>query len=175
MISPTICDGRNDVTSCFEARRQRVAVAGVSRRVHRQQHVAHHGQLIGREVFEHDPAFARGIEVGLAGNVDHVGVLEHRPIARLTRHVLPENGPSGPQVVEHVVGHAGDVAIGVVDVEIVGTASQVSRHFARSLRPVQNIDSGVRDEIIETIRPSTTGVAIRRSQPHTLFGTADPT
>ena len=101
----------------LEARRDRPAVVDVARRVHRQQHVAHHLELRGREVLEHHAALARREQLRLARDVHDVGVLQHRPVAGLAGHLLEVDGLGAPQLREHLVRRRGDVRVGVVEVD----------------------------------------------------------
>ena len=74
-------------------------------------------ELLGREVLEHDAALARREQLRLAGDVHDVGVLEHRPVAGLVRHLLQVDGLRAPQLGEHLVRRRADVGVGVVEVD----------------------------------------------------------
>ncbi len=101
----------------LEARRDRAAVVDVAGRIHRQQHVAHHLELLRREVLEHHAALARGEQVRLPRDVHDVGVLEHHPVAGLVGHLLEVHGLRAPQLREHFVRRRGDVGVGVVEID----------------------------------------------------------
>jgi len=110
----------------LEPLRQRLAVVGVPRRVHRQQHPAHHLERLGVEVLDDDAALARREQVRFTRDVDDVGVLEHRPEAGLAVHLLPVDGVVAPQRGQDVVRNAGDerVGAGQVDGRLHGVVSR---------------------------------------------------
>ena len=101
-----------------EVRRQRAPVLGVARRVHGQQHHAHHGQLVGIEVLDHDTPVGGREEVRVAGDVHDVGVLEDGPAPGAAVALLPVHGLGPSQVGEHLVGRPVHVLVGVEDVDL---------------------------------------------------------
>ena len=96
----------------LEALHQRPTMPEVAGRVHRQQHVAHHRQLLRRQVLQHDTALLRREQVRLRRHPDHVGVGQHRPVARLRGHLLPVHRLRPAQFGEHLVRRPADVRIG---------------------------------------------------------------
>jgi hypothetical protein len=78
----------------------------VLRRVHRQQHHAHHLERVGVEVLEHDAALARREQVRLTCDLHDIGVAQHCPEAGLAVHLLPRHRCGGTQFGQQVVGNA---------------------------------------------------------------------
>ncbi len=140
-------DARFELTdhARLEVRHEVVAELDVAGRVHREDHVAHHRELLGREVLEHHAALRGREQHRVFGDVDDVGVLEDRPVAGFARHVLEVDRLLTPQALEHGVGRPVDVAVGRIDVDLVGhrapavvvpllDGSALSPHGASQLR-----------------------------------------
>jgi hypothetical protein len=102
-----------------EVGRQRLAVGGVLRRVHHQQHVAHHVEPFRVEVLEDDAAEPGGEDLGVAGDVDDIRMAEHRPVTGLAGHVLPVDRVGPPQLGERLVDRVAQVPVRVVDIDLV--------------------------------------------------------
>jgi hypothetical protein len=92
--------------------------ASPARRVHGQQHHAHHGQLVGVEVLDHDPALRGREEARVARHVHDVGVLEDGPAPGAVGPLLPVDGLGAPQMGEHLMGRPVHVLVGVEDVDL---------------------------------------------------------
>jgi hypothetical protein len=96
----------------LEAGEQRPPELVVDRRVHREQHLALHLEPVGRDVLDHDAAEPGREQLGVAGHVHNVGVLEHRPVPGVARHLLPVHGVGPPQLREVLVRRPGEERVG---------------------------------------------------------------
>ena len=72
-----------------EGRCERLAVRGVLRRVHHQQHATGVFELRRIRILEHHAAKPTREHVRVPRDVHHVGVAKHGPEAGFARHVLP--------------------------------------------------------------------------------------
>ena len=109
MISRQISRTRPSI--CAITRALKLGASGrryvdVLRWIHREQHHPHAFERLGSEVLEHDAGLVRGVERRLLGDVDDVRVLEHGPVTRFARHLLPEDGLGAAQLGEQLVRRA---------------------------------------------------------------------
>ncbi len=106
------------MTRAVKCGRHVAPVVRVAGRVHRQDHVAHHGQLLGVEVLEHHAARGGREEQRVAGDVHHVGVAQHGPVAGAVGHGLPVDGLARRRRWANAsCGGPVDVAVRVVQVD----------------------------------------------------------
>ncbi len=108
---------------CLEAAHQGPTVVGVAGRVHHQHHVAAQRELLGLWVLEHHAHLLGGEDRRVLGHGAQVGVAQHRPVARLVRHLLPVHGLGASQLGEDLVDRPVDVEVRVVDVDLGGRHS----------------------------------------------------
>ena len=125
----------------LEPRRDGTPVVDVTRRIHREEHHAHHLELLGREILEHDSAGTRREQVGFARDMHDVGVPQHRPVARLAAHLLPVHGLGAAQLGELLVRRTLDVGVGVGEIQP-GGGSRQDVGSRQSLRFAQRVVRG---------------------------------
>ena len=107
----------------LEARDERPPVVDVSRRIHRQQHVAHADEPGVVEVLHHHAALARREQHRLARDGGEVGVLQHRPEPGLIRHVLPVDRLRAAELGEELVRRGLDECVGIPELDHQSTST----------------------------------------------------
>ena len=147
------------MTWARERRCKRLAVRGVLRRVHHQEHATGVFELRRIRILEHHAAEPTREQVRVPRDVHHVGVAKHGPEPRFARHVLPMDRIGPAELSEDAMDVVAQVPVGRVKIVQRGVLS----HLSGRLRDTSEHVPDVRVSVEPCLAASSAGSPISRS------------